>query len=229
MKGTPCEIIRDLLPLYADEVCSEVGARWVEAHLAECPRCRSELANIQTVIRLPETDVMNNYNEAAGIKEIAVKWRRSRVKALLTGLLAAALLFGIYVGLTQWQIMKVPAASIRIHEVSRLSDGRIVYQAKVIDGYEINRIRYEMDEEGNFYLTPLRPVIKRKALSERLQSMYETLEHESYVYKENFGQQAEMTAIYFRTSDEDILIWKKGMDLPAASDAVEAEFHPGRD
>ena len=35
-----CEVIRDLLPLYADRACSERSRTMVEEHLQECPDCR---------------------------------------------------------------------------------------------------------------------------------------------------------------------------------------------
>ncbi len=38
-----CEMIRDLLPLYYDGICSESSRQAVEAHLAECPECRGYL------------------------------------------------------------------------------------------------------------------------------------------------------------------------------------------
>lgn len=34
-----CEIVRDLLPLYIDEACSESSAQMIEAHLPECGEC----------------------------------------------------------------------------------------------------------------------------------------------------------------------------------------------
>ena len=36
-----CEIIEDLLPLYADSICSETSRQAVEAHLQECNACRA--------------------------------------------------------------------------------------------------------------------------------------------------------------------------------------------
>lgn len=36
----PCGIIKDLLPLYIDDVCNEESRLAVEAHLAECETCR---------------------------------------------------------------------------------------------------------------------------------------------------------------------------------------------
>lgn len=38
-----CKIIEDLLPLYADKVCSEESGALVEKHIAECGECRAKL------------------------------------------------------------------------------------------------------------------------------------------------------------------------------------------
>lgn len=37
----PCGIIRDLLPLYIDDVCNEESRQAVETHLSECEKCRN--------------------------------------------------------------------------------------------------------------------------------------------------------------------------------------------
>ena len=36
-----CAVIRDLLPLYCDQVCSPESRQAVEEHLAGCPQCRA--------------------------------------------------------------------------------------------------------------------------------------------------------------------------------------------
>jgi len=41
-----CGIIRDLLPLYSDNVCSDESKSAVEEHLKECEKCRDELKSI---------------------------------------------------------------------------------------------------------------------------------------------------------------------------------------
>jgi len=38
----PCGIIKDLLPLYMDDVCNEESRQAVEEHLAECESCRND-------------------------------------------------------------------------------------------------------------------------------------------------------------------------------------------
>lgn len=43
----PCEVIRDLMPLYLDECCSDKSRLLVEEHLAECSACRKLMEEMQ--------------------------------------------------------------------------------------------------------------------------------------------------------------------------------------
>ncbi|MBE6857274.1 MAG: zf-HC2 domain-containing protein [Ruminococcus sp.] len=43
MSKNNCELIKDLLPLYADEVCSEESRKAVAEHISQCDNCRKEL------------------------------------------------------------------------------------------------------------------------------------------------------------------------------------------
>lgn len=51
-----CNVIRDLLPLYADEVCSEDSREVVEEHLANCKECKQELDDYCYNTGLPEVN-----------------------------------------------------------------------------------------------------------------------------------------------------------------------------
>lgn len=42
-----CDIIRDLLPLYVDGVCSQESAKLVEEHLTDCQSCRELLDKLR--------------------------------------------------------------------------------------------------------------------------------------------------------------------------------------
>ena len=44
---TDCEVIRDLLPLYADDVCSGSSRQMIEEHLTECPDCAAVLERLR--------------------------------------------------------------------------------------------------------------------------------------------------------------------------------------
>lgn len=46
MNKMSCEIIKDLLPLYYDDVCSNDSKLLVEKHINECTSCRKYLDNI---------------------------------------------------------------------------------------------------------------------------------------------------------------------------------------
>ena len=43
MKKISCDVIKDLLPLYKDDVCSEKSKDLIEEHLPECEDCREYL------------------------------------------------------------------------------------------------------------------------------------------------------------------------------------------
>lgn len=48
-----CEVVRDLLPLYHDGVCSKKSRDMVEEHLTECEACKKELEEIKKEISVP--------------------------------------------------------------------------------------------------------------------------------------------------------------------------------
>jgi hypothetical protein len=60
-----------------------------------------------------------------------------------------------YFGLYHWEIISVSTDAVEISDVSIMEDGTIVYHAKITDGYILNRLIYNLDREGNFYITPL--------------------------------------------------------------------------
>jgi predicted anti-sigma-YlaC factor YlaD len=43
-----CEIVRDLLPLYADDSCSKATADGIAGHLVTCKACRDYLSEIKS-------------------------------------------------------------------------------------------------------------------------------------------------------------------------------------
>lgn len=88
-----CEIIRDLLPLYEDKVCSEKSRKAVEEHLAECEGCR-RLSDIKLNISEEYTE-NNDRDEKAvrkGLKKIRFRWALSIVAAIL---IVPVLLLGV--------------------------------------------------------------------------------------------------------------------------------------
>ena len=66
---TDCNVIRDLLPLYADEVCSSESREIVDEHLAECPACKEVLARIR------ENEIENHL---AAEKEDVIRYQKKK-------------------------------------------------------------------------------------------------------------------------------------------------------
>jgi predicted anti-sigma-YlaC factor YlaD len=90
-----CEIIKDLLPLYFDGVCSNESRRVVDEHLTECTDCKTELKSMGEAIQINE--VGQNLSEADAIKRLSVKWRKGKLKSFLKGALIAILVIAAVV------------------------------------------------------------------------------------------------------------------------------------
>lgn len=45
-----CNVVGDLLPLYIDDCCSEASKELVESHVAACPHCRKQLAQMKQAL-----------------------------------------------------------------------------------------------------------------------------------------------------------------------------------
>lgn len=82
----PCEIIRDLLPLYHDGVCGEESEKAVSQHLRECDSCRAELRRMDEALGTPQAELREREQAAAA----AAAWRKSRRRAFCRGLIIAA-------------------------------------------------------------------------------------------------------------------------------------------
>ncbi len=82
-----CEIIRDLLPLYAEGLTGQAANREIEAHLAGCNACAKALEQLRVPVEQPEPQA--EAWKAAVQKE--KKTRRRRLALICT----LALLFGI--------------------------------------------------------------------------------------------------------------------------------------
>ena len=85
-----CEIIKDLIPLYIDECCSEESAALVKEHLEKCPQCNSLYESMKTP---------NNFVPvAAPSKKLKVidGWKASILQSVLLFVSFALITIGVY-------------------------------------------------------------------------------------------------------------------------------------
>ncbi|MFT9820356.1 zf-HC2 domain-containing protein [Lysinibacillus sp. NPDC056185] len=227
MSKLSCEIIRDILPLYYDNVCSDDSKSLVEEHLDHCQSCKLELDRLKVDFEIPKEEIETIRNDSNVIKNISSLWKRSKIKSFATGVIISLVLvllisFG-YNRLFHLNTVNVPTNVMEISQVSQLSDGKIVFHFEVTDGYALNETIHDMDKNGNFYITPVRPVIKKKAQPPYgMANDYYFIDIEQ---EELHRDSAEIKAIYIGTPKENILVWKDGMDLPKASKEIENMFH----
>ena len=66
-----CDVIRDLLPLYADDACSAKSRIMVEEHMAQCPAC-ADLLN-----RIRQTEIDQDLKEE---KEAVIRYGEKRFR-----------------------------------------------------------------------------------------------------------------------------------------------------
>lgn len=86
-----CEVIRDLLPLYHDDVCSGESRRIVEEHLQECAECRRELQLMDEAWSAPHPQV----EDEAIVQAASFAWKKGRRRAFRKGALIAAVIAAV--------------------------------------------------------------------------------------------------------------------------------------
>lgn len=89
----PCELIRDLLPLYEDDACSQSSRAIVEEHLQNCESCRGLLRG---VLPLPEVEIEAKAEEKAAARSFR-KIRRRWAASVLAVLVALPLIAAVVV------------------------------------------------------------------------------------------------------------------------------------
>ena len=88
MNPITCEVVRDLLPLYADDAVSPDSRALVEEHLSGCDACRRELETCRTELRLPpETEV-------SLMKVLKARLLRKKVLLALAAVLCTVVFLG---------------------------------------------------------------------------------------------------------------------------------------
>lgn len=132
-----CNVIRDLLPLYAENLTSEESNALVDEHLCGCDECAKQLGILKKAQAIPvETD-------APGLKKIRKAIVRRRVLAVT---MAVMLVITLVLGATfLWEAPVWLDADQAVKEVMKMEDGSIrIYYTDIIQG-----ISSEDDMAGN--------------------------------------------------------------------------------
>lgn len=146
IKIESCEIIRDLLPGYTDEILSETGANAVRGHLETCEECRQIYFSMKEEAG---TEITPQEKLAVdGLKK--VRQRTMRLK-LITGSVIGLLAFALLSIFMMFFVMGRPVAT------SAITAGDVLYDEEterlVINGTvnfascRVSRVIWEQSEE----------------------------------------------------------------------------------
>lgn len=80
-----CEIIKDLMPLYHDGVCSQESKAMLEEHIASCESCRADLKEMDDALMLKEHEA--ELKVVDELKGLSKKWKLEMLKSLVKGVL----------------------------------------------------------------------------------------------------------------------------------------------
>lgn len=160
-----CDIIRDLLPLYAEDMVSEDSKRLVDDHLCGCDACVKELAALKKPQKVPaETDI-------SSLKRVEVTIRRKKTLTVLAVLMTVAAL--IVTGMTWLMTPYLLTATEAIEDVWVTEDGALAIDyARGITGKASQSI-LDSDNVANVCITTRYDWYKGRQKDAMLEAMTE--------------------------------------------------------
>lgn len=93
-----CDVIRDLLPLYADDVCSPRSRGMVEEHLQECASCRDLLTKMKE--NEMDADLQNEKYSVLQYQEKRFKRRSATIGSIMSALFMIPILICLIINLS---------------------------------------------------------------------------------------------------------------------------------
>lgn len=148
---TPCNVIRDLLPLYQDSVCSPESRQLVAEHLEECETCRAEWERMSAPIPTAHPQV----EERTVAQAASSAWKRGRRRAFSKGFVIAAVLVAVISSLIGlWFLFHTPPRELtgRIVETHvNNTTGEVSYVVYTSRGEQFGLIMEEYTKVISFF------------------------------------------------------------------------------
>lgn len=151
MKKINCNIIKDILPLYVDDVVSEDTKELVEEHLNKCEFCNTEYKRMSGKMQMPvECDVQP-------IKTLNKKIKKEKIISALAASLISVLILGL---LGFWTLfIGKPVEKDRVEITTEIqkphdayADPEFVVHSNIKDGTTMiskEKKIYKIDENGD--------------------------------------------------------------------------------
>lgn len=216
----PCEMVQDILPLYHDDVCSEVSKTLVGEHLKECEDCARVLKAIGEEIEVPKLEA----DAAKPLLSIQINWkkqtRKAKLKYICLGVVMFFLCITLWWTLTQWCIVPLKASDYIIKEAEQLKNGVIHIEYTLM--YDQAQPHEGVTEDGILYDYRTRPILARRRKQIPNGSAGIWINPEDLIW--SGGETFHAFCLGDPSSEEHILIWEAGQTLPPASALSEEMF-----
>jgi len=160
-----CDIIRDILPLYAEDMVSNTTKEMVDEHLTECDACTKELYSLKQNTKLP-VEV-----ETSALKRVGDSIRRRRILAVMAVFLFIATV--IVGGALLLDARIYLSAGEAVEDIYVEADGvKILWDDQIIG----TSARVDTDDPSNYAVTAWTNLYKSLFPTERVP--YELLSDE---------------------------------------------------
>ena len=143
----PCSVVRDLLPLYAENMTETETRTLVDEHLAECPECREKLSGIETGAEAP-------VDTAKPLASLKKQIRRRRwFAALVAGLLVFICVFTYFYHADDWVLVPWSEGLINVKGIESRAYGELFEEKPLAEQHEstVDALILETDSLLNGY------------------------------------------------------------------------------
>ena len=140
-----CDVIQDLLPLYAEEMLSADSQKLVEEHLPECEECRQLLNEMREDNPIPIDP------NPTPIKKVQGHFRKKKIQAVVIAMFASVILAIAAIGLITAPSF-LPFSEDLVTITQEENGNVIVSFDEKVKGYDSHLIHDENDEENVYFI-----------------------------------------------------------------------------
>ena len=137
-----CDIVRDLLPLYVDNICSEDSRKEIEEHMKTCGACKKEMEQFADF-----GEMENEVDEKAAFQNFNKKMMKRNVKKVIIATVVSVVVIAL-AGVGVYVPTKTVKWSDHLATVSAPEDGGLDILIHIRD-YKNAYATYTLDDAGN--------------------------------------------------------------------------------
>lgn len=200
MKKITCEIIKDILPLYVDDVVSADTRTMVEEHLAECESCKKEAEAMRKSIKIPLHKTVEK-EQAEVLHNLKKTFKNKKIRISIISVLATA---GVLAG--AYSALVFPKIYIPYEEKD--------FSIEIVDGKVYAKYKGEKEYNGSVASCPTQDkkvafYLYTNPWNTYIQPFFEKEKEEPLIY---IGKADEMNEIYYGEfdllSEDEKEIWE---------------------